>query len=38
MLKEIVNRFEKELAEGLEKDYQNIVGDACEAANEYLLF
>jgi hypothetical protein len=26
MLKEIVNRFEKELAEGLEKDFQNIVG------------
>lgn len=26
MLKEIVKQFEKELAEGLEKDYQNIVG------------
>lgn len=26
MLKEIVNRFEKELADGLERDFQNIVG------------
>lgn len=26
MLKEIVNRFEEELGEGLEKDFQNIVG------------
>lgn len=26
MLKEIVGQFEEELAEGLEKDYQNIVG------------
>lgn len=25
MLKEIVNQFEKELGEGLEKDFQNIV-------------
>lgn len=26
MLKDIVGQFEKELAEGLEKDFQNIVG------------
>lgn len=28
-LKEIVGQFEKELAEGLEKDFQNIVGYTC---------
>jgi hexokinase len=31
MLKEIVNRFEKELGDGLEKDFQNIVSLSAEA-------
>lgn len=34
-LKEIVSQFEKELGEGLEKDYQNIVGYAPAAVHEY---
>lgn len=35
MLKEIVNQFEKELAKGLEKDFQNIVGHLSEAVYGY---
>lgn len=35
MLKEIVDRFDEELAEGLEKDYQNIVSDTSSAVQEY---
>lgn len=34
MLKEIVDQFEKELAEGLEKDFQNIVGYNAKAAHQ----
>lgn len=37
MLKEIVNRFEKELAEGLEKDFQNIVSDTRKAVHGHAV-
>lgn len=36
MLKEIVNQFEKELGEGLEKDFQNIVGYTPTAVPKYI--
>lgn len=35
MLKEIVTEFEKELSDGLEKDFQNIVGCNPTAVPEY---
>lgn len=35
MLKEIVTQFEKELGDGLEKDFQNIVGCNPTAVPEY---
>lgn len=34
-LKEVVTQFEIELSEGLEKDYQNIVGYTPAAVHEY---